>query len=147
MNQNIATIDIAKLYDGCMQGKAKNAELKQVTATWREKFQSKEKEFYALRKTWVDLPQDDAEQRFTIERQLGQLDIELKAIDKQAQTDLRGRIAAARNALAHQARPIIEAYAKDKQLTAVIARQDPHLLFADQAIDITEEIIRLMDKA
>jgi outer membrane protein len=144
----LAWIDLEGAILSCDQGKKDFGELQKY-------LDSKKAEMDALRKEVDDLQiKHDAqaskltdEARTDLEDQIEARNTSLQRFKEDAQKDVDSRRSRVGNAIGRKLMPVIDKYAKEKGLSAVLIFSQGRDAYVDQSLNITEEIVKAFNQA
>jgi outer membrane protein len=140
---NVAVIDVQRVVTDSDPGKESLQKLKELS-------DAKVQEGQALQQELATLRDQFNKQRFTLsddklEVLSGQIEdkqIAMQRFEDDAQRDLNEARRRALGALEQRIMPVIDAIGKEKGLTLIFNKFQSGLVFADEAVDITDEVIR-----
>ncbi len=124
---DIATIDMRRVLDESHPGKAAKVELE-------AQFQANKAQFETLRARFEAAPDDKKQEAYQEAMDFEQSSIAAFEQDR----------AKRRQALVEQAKPLIQALAKERQLDAIV--EASALLFAKPALDVTDVLIERLNQ-
>ncbi len=140
--QSIAFVDVAKIMNISKKGEEYKKELKAKIQYYKEKLDKIQKQIKEIQKQ-LESPVLSSEAKKKKEEKLKQLKTEGIKLQIQAEQELQKIKAQAERKLVKDIQKIVEKYAKEHNIDIVLVGGT---LYQDEAIDITDEILKLYDK-
>lgn len=142
----IGYVNMQKVLDESKMGQEAQESLKEQFSGKQQKFAKEEQTILglqqALQKDQALMSQEELDKRMAeIQERVKKLQLEATQVQQELakeQNKLGG-------AIMEPARGIIEAVAKDKQVSAVFERRQSGLLYVDEGLDLTAEVIKRLD--
>ena len=144
---NVAVVNVARILDESKKGKVLAATLRTAADKWQKELQDLEKQFTEARDKLEKLGQGISDAHFKQEREARMLEMEIRHLQAKAQLDIESRRDQARNKLLQEINPIMENLAKELSLDVVLTVPAREVVFAAQAIDITDKLLAKVDAA
>jgi outer membrane protein len=143
---SIGYVDMQVLLDKSKMGQKAQEALKEKFAGKQEEFAKEEQSIRQLQQT---LARDEALMSQTeLDKKKGELKARVEAFQKQV-AEAQQALVQEQNKLGVEilepAQGIIEEVAKDKKVTAVFERRQSGLLYIDEGVDLTPEVIKRLD--
>ncbi len=142
---NIAVVNVARILDESKKGKVLAATLRAAADKWQRDLQELEKQFTEAREKLEKLGQGISDAHFKQEREVRMLEVEMRHIQTKAQLDIESRRDQARNKLLQEINPIMESLAKELSIELVLTVPAREVIYAAQAIDITDKLLAKVD--
>ena len=145
--QTVAVVDLQRAIRNSKEGKAAEAKLQEMGNQKRDEFKPKEEQIQRM--------QEELEtQKFVLSKDARQeRELELLKRKRSLERDLEEAQEELQIEERKLTQPIIEniigtvkAVARDKKYTAVLARNNPILIYHSEELDITDEVIKRLDE-
>lgn len=144
----VAFLNPPRIFQETAAGKAAAARITTLT-------QKKQTEFQAKQKAMTDNQQKlqssggvmSEQARSQLEKEIERQNTELQRFQQDAQAEINELQTEVQNDFVQKVNPIIDAVAKEKGLHLVFNATDAGFAWVDQALDITNEIIKRLDAA
>jgi outer membrane protein len=142
----IAIIDVQRIITDSTTGKAALAELQKYGKDQQDRLEAKRQEIQQLRSRISDgqlsLAQDKLDQ---MQKDLETKGIELRRASDDAQRDFNSHQEQALKGIEDKVMPIIQQIGKEGGYTMIFRKFESGLVFADDGIDITAQVITRLD--
>ena len=144
-NEKIVYLDVEKIMQESVVGKAVSAKIKKKRETTISKFQKKEKEIIEKEKKLISQKNVLNEEEFKkkIQDLRGDIANYQKDRNKAANDITKTRIKAS-TALIKKLTPILEAYSKENSIKIIV--QKKHIVMGSNEYDITKDILSLVNQ-
>ena len=144
-SEKIVYLDVEKIMQESIAGKAINAKIKKKRETSISKFKKKEKDIFEKEKKLISQKNvlNDEEFKKKIQDLRNEISNYQKERNKAANDLTQTRIKASTN-LIKELTPILEAYSKDNSIRIII--QKKHIVMGSREDDITKNILDLVNK-
>jgi len=144
-NEKIVYLDVEKIMQDSIAGKAVIAQIKKKRETTISKFQKKEKEIIEKEKKLISQKNVLNEEEFKKKIQDLRGDIAKYQKDRnKASNDITQTRIKASTALIKKLTPILEAYSKENSIKMIV--QKKHIVMGSNEYDITKDILGLVNK-
>lgn len=145
--QKIGYVDLQRALNEVEEGKKAKARLKQDFAKKQEQLDKKQKEVKALKEQiesgGMMMSQEAKRQKaLELQKELAQL----QQLYMELQRDLSEKEAKATKGIFDKMRSIIQKIAKEKDYDLVLEKSESAVLYADDSMDLTDELIRRFNK-
>ena len=144
-NEKIVYLDVEKIMQESIAGKAIITQIKKQRETTISKFKKKEKEIFEKEKKLVSQKNILNEEEFKKKIQDLRKDIANYQKDRnKASNDITQTRIKASTALIKKLTPILEAYSKENSIKIIV--QKKHIVMGSNEYDITKDILNLVNK-
>ncbi|HVS15795.1 MAG TPA: OmpH family outer membrane protein [Thermoanaerobaculia bacterium] len=146
-NPKLGVIDVERILEESVAGKAVIEQLKQLQDSKRAELQAKKDGLDQLRQRYSESRLTLAEDKLAeMEKQLEDMAIELQRAQDDAQRDMQKRQAEAFGGIETRVLPIIDQVGKELGFTLIFNKYQSGLLFAADGVDITDVVIQRFDQ-
>ena len=144
-NEKIVYLDVEKIMQESIAGKAVSAKIKKKRETTISKFQKKEKEIIEKEKKLISQKNVLSEEEFKKKIQDLRADIANYQKDRnKAANDITQSRIKASTALIKKLTPILETYSKENSIKIIV--QKKHIVMGSNEYDITKDILNLVNQ-
>jgi len=144
-NEKIVYLDVEKIMQESIAGKAVSAKIKKKRETSISKFQKKEKEIIEKEKKLISQKNVLSEEEFKKKIQDLRADIANYQKDRnKAANDITQSRIKASTALIKKLTPILETYSKENSIKIIV--QKKHIVMGSNEYDITKDILNLVNQ-
>jgi outer membrane protein len=144
----IGIIDVQRILTDSATGKEAIAKIKQLQDAKLAEAKTKQDEITALRQKINDGRLSLAEDKIAdLEKQAEDKMKDFKRFQEDAQTELQGKQEAAFDAIEKRVNPIITEVGKAGGFTIILRKFESGLVYADDSVDITDQIIQKLNAA
>lgn len=144
----VAVIDVTSIITGSKSGKVMVAELEKLSQTREAELKGRQDALVALRKKLEDGRLSMAEAQLEqLQRDVENKTLELRRSTDDANRELDTRQKEAMSVIEKQVMPIITQVGKEGGYTLIFRKFESGLVYADDAVDLTAEVIRRLDAA
>lgn len=145
---SVGIVSMQKVLDESKKGKDVQKKFEQSVATEKKEIEKREG---TIKKAQEDFVRDQAtmseEQRRKKQREIQNQVSELQQFANEAQEKMSAKRLDLLKTVVEPAKEIVNKVAKEKKMTIVFERGESGLLYFDEAIDLTPEIIKRLDAA
>lgn len=142
----IGLVDFNRVAAASTSGKALSARIEEVRSRKQAEVQARSKEVEALESKLTQgatVMNDQA--RDQLRRQFEKAQVDFQRFTQDAQSEVQQVQRELEQAFLAQARPAVEAVAKERSLWAVLSMADSGLVWWDTALDLSDEIAKRID--
>jgi outer membrane protein len=144
----IGVLDLQGVMENSLQGKRFQAEMERITAEKQQEITAREQRIQDLQKemeSGASVLSDQAKREKQDEAE--RLIIELRRFRDDAERELESRYRRMLADVEEKILPIINAFGEENNFTMILARMQSGLVYADEKIDVTADIVRRFDQA
>jgi outer membrane protein len=143
-----AVVDLQKVLNLSNAGKAEQEKLKKLNDDKANKAQKMQEELAALNNDITTKKLSLSEEKLAnMQKQLTEKQVALQRYGQDAERELNDAFEHAQTELLGKVRPVIDALAKDLGLAAVFVKSEAGLIYASDAIDITDSVVKKFNEA
>jgi outer membrane protein len=138
----VAVIDVQRILQESARGEAVQKELEQLQNEKRGQIEAKQNELAELRKSYAEMSLTLADDRLAdMQKQIEDLTISLRRMTDDANVELQKRSETLLKSVEDEVLPIINQVGNEGGYTMIFNKFQSGLIFADEAIDITQQVI------
>lgn len=142
----IAFVDSLGVLYGTEEGKQEIGKVNQYIEQKQSEFQSRQGELSKLRETFTSQERNlNLDTRMEMQRTIEEKNRQLQRLQEDIQLDITRRRDGILNKMSAKVQKIIQQYAQEKGLGAVILRDQSHI-YIDVSLDITQDIIKIYNE-